>query len=159
MLGARLRCQIELLKICCVQALFSCDELSRKKLEGCEKSCSALGRLSGSPIEPVAKLQQWEVGVETVFSVRLTTLQCQSTTEIRADLDRTVAGFPSMSQISFCFCLPTTTLPLLPLQWARGVSGGAVGGSLHRTAEQQSQHVFRLQEGFGRRERRGSRQV
>lgn len=31
MLGARLRCQIELLKICCVQALFSCDELSRKK--------------------------------------------------------------------------------------------------------------------------------
>lgn len=76
MLGARLRCQIELFKICCVQALFSCDELSRKKLEGCEKSCSALGPLSGNPIKPVAKLQQREVGVETAFYVWLTSHLC-----------------------------------------------------------------------------------
>lgn len=67
MLGARLRCQIELLKICCVQALFSCDELSRKKLKGCEKSCSALGWKPNK-----TSRQTSIVGVERAFYVWLT---------------------------------------------------------------------------------------
>lgn len=65
MLEARPRRQIELLEICSAQALFGCDQLSRKKLlpGGGGRAALGWGRLRGRTMKVVSKLQKQDVGV------------------------------------------------------------------------------------------------